>query len=110
MPTINQLVRQGRKKIVARRNALALHSSLDSLHRKKTDSAKGAPFKQGVCLKVKFLRPQYDNLEDWCKVAGNISVTRRGRVFVTIDNDKHVFTMCGLLKGNATMMTSLQND
>jgi hypothetical protein len=35
MPTINQLVRKGRQKVAAKRNAIALHSSLDSLHRKK---------------------------------------------------------------------------
>ena len=58
MPTINQLVRHGRKSVGKRRNAIALHSSLDSLHRKKKDSAKGAPFKQGVCLKVTTTTPK----------------------------------------------------
>lgn len=61
MPTINQLVRQGRKSIGKRRNALALHTSLDSLHRKKNDTAKGAPFKQGVCLKVTTTTPKKPN-------------------------------------------------
>ncbi len=61
MPTTNQLIRKGRKKIPARRNALALHVTLDSLHRKKNDSAKGAPFKQGVCLKVTTTTPKKPN-------------------------------------------------
>jgi small subunit ribosomal protein S12 len=61
MPTINQLVKKGRKSIGKRRNALALHTSLDSLHRKKKDTAKGAPFKQGVCLKVTTTTPKKPN-------------------------------------------------
>ena len=61
MPTINQLVRKGRKKPLAKRNSLALHTTLDSLHRKKKDSPKGAPFKQGVCLKVTTTTPKKPN-------------------------------------------------
>ena len=61
MPTINQLVKQGRQKQGKRKNSQALHLSLDSLHRKKTDSAKGAPFKQGVCLKVTTTTPKKPN-------------------------------------------------
>ncbi len=61
MPTINQLVRQGRTKIKSRKNAIALHTTLDSLHRKKKETAKGAPFKQGVCLKVTTTTPKKPN-------------------------------------------------
>lgn len=61
MPTINQLVRRGRKTIGKRRNAIALHTTLDSLHRKKKDTVKGAPFKQGVCLKVTTTTPKKPN-------------------------------------------------
>lgn len=61
MPTINQLVKQGRKKTGAHKNAIALHLSLDSLHRKKKETAKGAPFKQGVCLKVTTTTPKKPN-------------------------------------------------
>ncbi len=61
MPTTNQLVRKGRKKIGKRRNSLALHTTLDSLHRKKKERAKGAPFKQGVCLKVTTTTPKKPN-------------------------------------------------
>lgn len=61
MPTVNQLVKKGRKKIVARKKSLALHVNLDSLHRKKTEIAKGAPFKQGVCLKVTTTTPKKPN-------------------------------------------------
>ena len=61
MPTINQLVRKGRKKVKAGKKSLALHVTLDSLHRKRKENAKGAPFKQGVCLKVTTTTPKKPN-------------------------------------------------
>mgnify|MGYP000897598005 FL=1 len=61
MPTINQLVRKGRKSKKSRQSFLALHTSLDSLHRKKNVNAKGAPFKQGVCVKVTTTTPKKPN-------------------------------------------------
>jgi len=61
MPTINQLVRSGRRKIKARKKSLALHVGLDSLHRKRKETSKGAPFKQGVCLKVTTTTPKKPN-------------------------------------------------
>ncbi len=61
MPTVNQLVKKGRKKVGKRRNAIALHVNLDSLHRKRKELAKGAPFKQGVCLKVTTTTPKKPN-------------------------------------------------
>ena len=61
MPTVNQLVRKGRKKVGKRSNAIALHVNLDSLHRKRKELAKGAPFKQGVCLKVTTTTPKKPN-------------------------------------------------
>ncbi len=61
MPTVNQLVRKGRKKVGKRRNAIALHVNLDSLHRKRKELDKGAPFKQGVCLKVTTTTPKKPN-------------------------------------------------
>jgi small subunit ribosomal protein S12 len=61
MPTINQLVRQGRKKTKKRVKTLALHTNLDTLHRKRKELSKGAPFKQGVCLKVTTTTPKKPN-------------------------------------------------
>jgi small subunit ribosomal protein S12 len=61
MPTINQLVRQGRKKIKKRVKTLALHTNLDTLHRKRKELRKGSPFKQGVCLKVTTTTPKKPN-------------------------------------------------
>ena len=61
MPTINQLVRKGRKKPKKGKKSLALHTTFDSLHRKRKENAKGAPFKQGVCLKVTTTTPKKPN-------------------------------------------------
>jgi small subunit ribosomal protein S12 len=61
MPTINQLVRQGRKKTKKRVKTLALHTNLDTLHRKRKELSRGAPFKQGVCLKVTTTTPKKPN-------------------------------------------------
>lgn len=63
MPTINQLVRKGRKERDQGKKTknIALHTVTDSLHRKKTVNRKGAPFKQGVCLKVTTVTPKKPN-------------------------------------------------
>lgn len=61
MPTINQLVRKGRKASSKRKKNLALRTNLDSLHRKKRVLKKGSPFKQGVCLKVTTMTPKKPN-------------------------------------------------
>src|SRR6056297_3643668 len=61
MPTINQLVRKGRKQINKKKKTLALHTNVDTLHRKKKVTKKGSPFKQGVCLKVTTMTPKKPN-------------------------------------------------
>ncbi len=61
MPTINQLVRKGRKKSKKKVKSLALHTTLDTLHRKKKETKKGSPFKQGVCIKVTTTTPRKPN-------------------------------------------------
>ncbi len=61
MPTTNQLVRKGRKKTIKKTKFPALRITLDTLHRKKTELKKGAPFKRGVCLKVTTTTPKKPN-------------------------------------------------
>ena len=61
MPTISQLVRKGRKKTKKKSKSPAMQFTLDTLHRKKTDLAKGSPFKRGVCLKVTTMTPKKPN-------------------------------------------------
>lgn len=61
MPTINQLLRKGRKDKPRKSRVPALQFTYDSLHRKKTDLPHGAPFKRGVCLKVYTTTPKKPN-------------------------------------------------
>lgn len=48
----------------------ALQSTLDTLHRKRTELRRGAPFKRGVCLKVTTTTPKKPNsaLRKICRV------------------------------------------
>lgn len=60
MPTINQLVKQGRSiKRVKKTKRPALSYSFDKLHKKV--NKKMAPFKKGVCLKVYIMTPRKPN-------------------------------------------------
>ena len=61
MPTVNQLLKKPRKKQKAKSSTPALKTVLNSLKRRKTDLAKGAPFKRGVCLKVTTTTPKKPN-------------------------------------------------
>jgi small subunit ribosomal protein S12 len=61
MPTINQLVRKGRTSKKAKSKSPALQYTLDTLHRKKTDLRRGAPFKRGVCTRVFTTTPKKPN-------------------------------------------------
>ena len=61
MPTINQLVRKGRKQSKNKSKFPALQTTLDTLHRKRTELKRGAPFKRGVCLKVTTTTPKKPN-------------------------------------------------
>jgi small subunit ribosomal protein S12 len=59
MPTINQLVRKGRKEIVKKSTAPALQKGFNSLHKKATNIS--APHKRGVCTAVKTATPKKPN-------------------------------------------------
>lgn len=61
MPTINQLARKGRTSAKSKSKFPALQSTLDTLHRKRTDLRRGSPFKRGVCLKVTTTTPKKPN-------------------------------------------------
>lgn len=61
MPTINQLLKQGRKRITTKSKSPALKLTLDTLHRKKRIIHTGSPFKRGVCLKVTTTTPKKPN-------------------------------------------------
>ncbi|KKR32564.1 MAG: 30S ribosomal protein S12 [Candidatus Falkowbacteria bacterium GW2011_GWF2_39_8] len=61
MPTINQLVRKGRTLQKTKSKSPALQSTLDTLHRKRTELPAGSSFKRGVCLKVTTTTPKKPN-------------------------------------------------
>lgn len=59
MPTINQLVNNGRQDKVRKQNAPALSLGFNSLHKKYTN--KPSPFKRGVCTRVATMTPKKPN-------------------------------------------------
>ncbi len=60
MPTINQLVRKGRKKLKKKVKAPALRFTYNTL-KGTTVEGKGSPQKRGVCLQVKTVTPKKPN-------------------------------------------------
>lgn len=59
MPTINQLVRQGRSRTVKKSDSPALGKSMNSLRRQTTNV--NSPQKRGVCTAVKTVTPKKPN-------------------------------------------------
>ena len=60
MPTINQLVRKGRKEILKKTKTPALRLTYNAL-KNKTSKGKGSPQKRGVCVQVKTMTPKKPN-------------------------------------------------
>src|SRR5664279_4862567 len=61
MPTINQLVRKGRKPKKTKSKAPALQYTLNAYDQKRTRRKKGSPQKRGVCTVVKTMTPKKPN-------------------------------------------------
>ena len=60
MPTVNQLVRKGRKQLVKKTKAPALRLSYNALKNRMVQG-KGSPQKRGVCVQVKTTTPKKPN-------------------------------------------------
>jgi len=60
LPTINQLVRKGRKKVTKKTKAPALGITYNALKNKVTQGS-GSPQKRGVCVQVKTTTPKKPN-------------------------------------------------
>jgi small subunit ribosomal protein S12 len=60
LPTVNQLVRKGRKRVSKKSKTPALRLSYNTLKNKMT-LGKGAPQKRGVCVQVKTVTPKKPN-------------------------------------------------
>ncbi len=61
MPTINQLIRKGRRSLGRKSKAPALLRNLNTIKNRVTDTRKGSPFKRGVCIKVTTMTPKKPN-------------------------------------------------
>lgn len=61
MPTINQLVRRGRKSKREKSKAPALLYTFNSYKQRRTRQPKGAPQKRGVCTVVRTTTPKKPN-------------------------------------------------
>jgi small subunit ribosomal protein S12 len=61
LPTINQLVRKGRRPKPAKEKAPALQFTLNSLKSRTRRMSKGSPQKRGVCTQVRTTTPKKPN-------------------------------------------------
>lgn len=61
MPTVNQLVRKGRKRKHKKSTAPALLYTYNSFNQRRTRQPKGAPQKRGVCTQVRTMPPKKPN-------------------------------------------------
>ncbi|HEY61325.1 MAG: 30S ribosomal protein S12 [Anaerolineales bacterium] len=61
MPTINQLVRKGRKTKKVKSKAPALLYTFNSVKQRRIRQLKGAPQKRGVCTMVRTMTPKKPN-------------------------------------------------
>ncbi|MBU0707803.1 30S ribosomal protein S12 [Patescibacteria group bacterium] len=61
MPTINQLVRKGRKTQITKSKTPALSTVLNALKRRRYKLPRGSAFKRGVCVKVTTVTPKKPN-------------------------------------------------
>lgn len=61
VPTINQLVRNGRKSKLAKSKAPALQYTFNSYKQRRVRQPKGAPQKRGVCTVVRTMTPKKPN-------------------------------------------------
>ena len=78
MPTINQLIKKGRSKVVYKSKSPALDTTYNSL--KKKQSLVNAPQKRGVCVAVKTVTPKKPNSALRKVAKHSVVLIRGGRV------------------------------
>jgi len=61
MPTVNQLIKRGRKRTATKSKSPALHRGFNSLKNRPVDFVKGRPQLRGVCTKVTTMTPKKPN-------------------------------------------------
>jgi small subunit ribosomal protein S12 len=61
MPTINQLIKSGRKSAVSKSGSPAMQRRFNTLKNRPVLLKDGSPFKRGVCIKVTTITPKKPN-------------------------------------------------
>ncbi|KKS20486.1 MAG: 30S ribosomal protein S12, small subunit ribosomal protein S12 [candidate division WWE3 bacterium GW2011_GWC1_41_7] len=85
MPTINQLIRKGRKSNAKKAKTPALSEVYNS--RKRTTKSHEGPFKKGVCLQVKTQTPKKPNSA--LRKVARVRLTNRREVTAYIPGEGH---------------------
>lgn len=85
MPTINQLVRGGRKKVVKKSRTIGLSRGFNTLKNKPIYYP--SPFKRGVCLQVKTTTPKKPNSA--LRKIARVRLTNGMEVTAYIPGEKH---------------------
>lgn len=85
MPTINQLIKNGRTPSKAKSKAPALQYTINTLKTKKVEQA--APFKRWVCLKVTIASPKKPNSAQ--RKIAKVRLSNGHEVIAYIPGEKH---------------------
>ena len=85
MPTINQLIRKGRKQKKWKSKAPALQYRINTLKNKIVPEP--APFKRGVCLKVTVMSPKKPNSAQ--RKIAKVRLSNGHEVLAYIPGEKH---------------------
>ncbi len=86
MPTVNQLVRKGRKTVAKKTKAPALRFTYNALTNRVVEG-KGAPQKRGVCIQVKTTTPKKPNSA--LRKIARVRLTNRMEVTAYIPGEGH---------------------
>lgn len=87
MPTINQLVRKGRKSIAVKSGAPALRWSYNTNREEAVSNKKGNPQKRGVCTRVSTMTPKKPNSA--LRKTARVRLTNRIEVTAYIPGEGH---------------------
>ena len=86
MPTINQLVRKGRKRVIKKTKTPALRFTYNALKNKMMEG-EGSPQKRGVCIQVKTTTPKKPNSA--LRKIARVRLTNRMEVTAYIPGEGH---------------------
>ena len=86
MPTVNQLVRKGRKKVIKKTKTPALGLTYNAL-KNKALWGKSSPQKRGVCIQVKTTTPKKPNSA--LRKVARVRLTNRMEVTAYIPGEGH---------------------